>query len=80
MDEPTLPGFVNPKPFIALGEGECRWPGAGMVGPDLLCCAAPVHDKFSYCLAHCRIAYAGRPFFRSAWQALWQEVEGLLGT
>jgi len=52
-----LPVFSNPKPFITLVDGECRFPGDGVVGPDLPCCAAPAIDGKPYCLAHCRIAY-----------------------
>jgi len=52
-----LPVFANPKPFITLVDGECRFPGAGVVGPDLECCAAPAIDGKPYCLIHCRIAY-----------------------
>jgi GcrA cell cycle regulator len=58
-DEPALPVFENPKTFMELQLGDCRFPGNGS-GADLLFCAAPVANGSSYCLAHCRIAYDGR--------------------
>ena len=53
--------FKNPKRFIELGATHCRWPGEGVPGPDLLCCAAPTLGSYSYCAAHCAIAFAGSP-------------------
>jgi GcrA cell cycle regulator len=51
------PDFKHPKPFIALTDGDCHWPGDGVPGPDLACCAAPVLNGYSYCAGHCRLAY-----------------------
>jgi GcrA cell cycle regulator len=59
-DEPALPVFENPKTLLELNSSDCRWPGVGS-GADLLFCAAPAADGFSYCLAHCRIAFDGKP-------------------
>jgi GcrA cell cycle regulator len=55
IEEPI--SFAKPKTFITLETGDCHWPGAGVVGPDLLCCAAPVAEGYPYCRAHCRLAY-----------------------
>ena len=60
MAEEPAPVFAQPKKLMQLKAGDCRWPGAGR-GTDMLYCAAPKVDGFSYCLAHCRIAYAGAP-------------------
>jgi GcrA cell cycle regulator len=55
-EEKPLPGFINPKPLIELKECDCRWPGPGS-GADLVFCAAPILNGYSYCAGHCRIAY-----------------------
>jgi GcrA cell cycle regulator len=58
MPEQTPPScFANPKPFIELSRNDCRWPGPGAAGPDLLCCAAPQLKGYSYCAMHCRLAF-----------------------
>jgi GcrA cell cycle regulator len=57
IEDKPAPKFKNPKPFSALAECDCRWPGAGEPGPELLFCAAPKLNGYPYCLAHCRIAY-----------------------
>jgi len=54
IEEPPI--FDNPKPFIALKDGDCRFPGDGR-GADMACCGAPAIDGKPYCLVHCRIAY-----------------------
>ena len=59
-DEPALPVFENPKTLMELQFGDCRWPGDGR-GIDMLYCGAPAFDGRSYCLAHCRIAFDGKP-------------------
>ena len=56
VEEKPLPGFVNPKSLIELKESDCRWPGPGS-GADLVFCAAPILNGYSYCVGHCRIAY-----------------------
>ena len=57
MIEEDPPSFIaNPVPFFELRDHHCRWPGAGEM-PDLLFCGAPVVNGYSYCAAHCRIAY-----------------------
>lgn len=65
-DEPPISPiaaiFAEAKRFIELANGDCRWPGPGQPGPDLLCCGAPIVRGYPYCAAHCRIAYTlGRP-------------------
>src|SRR5215469_3989559 len=55
IDEPP-PDFQTAKSIMALDHDDCRWPGTGC-GADMLYCAAPVAPGYSYCPAHCRIAY-----------------------
>jgi GcrA cell cycle regulator len=57
MIEEKPPDFTNPKPFWRLGAHDCHWPGDDQPGPDMLCCAAPVLNGYSYCAAHCRQAF-----------------------
>ena len=59
-DEPALPVFENPKTLMELQFGDCRWPGDGS-GINVLYCGAPTFNGRAYCLAHCRIAFDGRP-------------------
>jgi GcrA cell cycle regulator len=66
-DQPALPVFENPKQLMELQHGDCRWPGVGR-GADMLYCAAPVANGFSYCLAHCRMAHAGAPQVKRPWR------------
>jgi GcrA cell cycle regulator len=56
-EDPIPPSFVNPKTIMQLRDHHCRWPGTGR-GIDMLYCAAHVVDGYSYCAAHCRIAFA----------------------
>jgi GcrA cell cycle regulator len=53
--------FKKPKRYVDLNFDECHWPGDGVPGPDLLCCAEPVVDGKAYCAAHCRMAYTRVP-------------------
>ena len=62
-DEPALPVFENPKTLMELQFGDCRWPGDGR-GIDMPYCGAPTFNGRAYCLAHCRVAYAGKPPIR----------------
>jgi GcrA cell cycle regulator len=59
VSEPEPIQFANPKSMLELTQCDCRYPGAGS-GADMLYCGAPTVNGHSYCLAHCRIAYAGR--------------------
>jgi GcrA cell cycle regulator len=58
IEEPPPPVFENPVSFFDLAPHHCRWPGGGEM-PDLLFCGAPVANGYSYCAAHCRIAFDG---------------------
>jgi len=58
MGNERAPVFANPKRFMDLREGDCRWPGDGKPGPDMMFCAAPAMPGYSYCGPHCRIAHA----------------------
>jgi GcrA cell cycle regulator len=60
MLEEKPPIFKKPVKFFDLKDHHCRWPGAGDM-PDLLFCGAAVADGYSYCPAHCRIAFNGAP-------------------
>ena len=53
-EQPT--SFANPRKLMELRDHHCRWPGTGR-GIDMLYCAAPVANGYSYCTAHCRIAF-----------------------
>jgi hypothetical protein len=58
MNEPEPPPqFTNPKLLLELNQCDCRWPGAGR-GAEMLYCGAAVLHGYSYCLHHCRIAFA----------------------
>jgi hypothetical protein len=57
MIEEPPPEFHRPKPFWRLGANDCHWPGDDPPGPEMLCCAAPVLNGYSYCAAHCRRAF-----------------------
>jgi GcrA cell cycle regulator len=59
-DEPALAVFENRKTLMELQFGDCRWPGDGR-GIDMLYCGAPTLNGRAYCLAHCRIAFDGKP-------------------
>jgi GcrA cell cycle regulator len=60
MLEEKPPVFKKPVKFFDLADHHCRWPGNGDM-PDLLFCGAPAADGYSYCPAHCRIAFGGAP-------------------
>ena len=56
MIEEDPPSFANPLTIMELRDHHCRWPGSGR-GIDMLYCAAPVANGYSYCFHHCRIAF-----------------------
>ena len=56
MIEEDPPSFANPLTIMELRDHHCRWPGSGR-GIDMLYCAAPVANGYSYCAFHCRIAF-----------------------
>lgn len=60
IETPQTP-FKSPKRFVELTVDECHWPGDGLPGPDILCCAEPVRKDRPYCAAHCRQAYVKAP-------------------
>jgi GcrA cell cycle regulator len=49
--------FENPLRLVELKDDQCRFPGNGEPGPEMLYCAAPVVAGLPYCAHHCRIAY-----------------------
>jgi GcrA cell cycle regulator len=57
MSDRPFSTFERPKIFIELQRDDCRWPGQGEPGPELLCCAAPALAGYPYCLCHCQMAY-----------------------
>ena len=60
VTEPEPPAqFVNPKLLLELEPCDCRWPGTGR-GSEMLYCGAAALNGYSYCLAHCRIAFQPR--------------------
>jgi GcrA cell cycle regulator len=59
VTEPEPPQLTNPKLLIELEPCDCRWPGTGS-GAEMLYCGAPALNGYSYCLAHCRIAFQPR--------------------
>jgi GcrA cell cycle regulator len=59
MTEPEPPQLTNPKLLMQLEPCDCRFPGTGS-GADMLYCGAPALNGYSYCLAHCRIAFQPR--------------------
>ena len=61
--EPEPPIMTNPKLLLELKDRDCRWPGSG-TGAQMLYCGAPALKGQSYCLYHCRVAYAGAPRVR----------------
>jgi len=62
--EPEPPIMTNAKLLLELKDRDCRWPGAGH-GVAMLYCGAPALKGQSYCLYHCRVAYAGAPRVRT---------------
>jgi len=56
VEEPS--DFKNPKRLVELKARDCHWPGEGDgADPNLLFCAAPAFDGYSYCAHHCALAY-----------------------
>jgi len=56
-DEPPV-AFANPVSIFELRHNHCRWPGPAIDGPALSYCGNAIVPGQSYCLTHCRIAYA----------------------